>query len=607
MSHLVRLRWFAPVALCALAFTAAPALVAQDVGVRAYLTPGTTVGVGRQFVLNLEITGVRSVDREPVLPDMAAFAQYLGSGTSTSMEMSGGRTTVALTVQYRFQALVEGTFQIEPLQVEVAGQTHSTDALPLTVSSAPPAPGASGGSAGSGGIPSADLFVTAEASRTSVLVGEPITVEYRIWTRLDVTSFSLTSEPEREGFWVEGLGQITRPQVEQRLRDGQQYTTALIQRVALIPTGAGQHTVEPLGIEAQVRVSRSTDPLDRLFGRSPLFGRSTVVPATVLSNSLTIDVEALPPGRPEPFSGVVGSLDVTAEVDRDTVDANDAVTLTIRVSGQGNVRAIPEPVLDLPRDFEVFPPEVTESVEPSGDGLSGSKVFEYVLIPRTPGERTIPSVSMGYFDAASGGYRTASTAEISLTVTGEVNEPPVSLQRFGVTQLREDIRFIRLGDGALRSVERFLFQGAAFWTLFLLPMAAMLGALGMRRHWDRLDGDVAYARGRRAGRVAKKRLAEAQRIVQGGDSRAFFAEVARALRGFVADRLNVAEAGMQIAELRVSLAERGASTEAASDFLACLEQCDRQRFAPVAAELEQRVQFLDRAGAAMTVLDGELR
>ena len=608
VSPLVRLRCFLPVALCALALTSAPLLVAQDVGVRAYLTPGTTVGVDRQFVLNLEITGVRSVDREPVLPDMAVFAQYLGSGTSTSMEMLGGRTTVALTVQYRFQALVEGTFQIEPLQVEVAGQTYHTDALPLTVSSVSPPPGAADGSVGSGGILSADLFMTAEASQTSVLVGEPITVEYRIWwTRLDVTSFTPTSEPEREGFWVEGLGQITQPQVEQRLRNGQQYTTALIQRVALIPTGIGRHTVEPLGIEAQVRVSRSGDPLDRIFGRSSLFGRSTVVPATVLSNSLTIEVEPLPPGRPEPFSGVVGSLDVTAEVDRDTVDMNDAVTLTIRVSGQGNVRAIPEPILDLPRDFEVFPPEVTESVESSGDGLSGSKVFEYVLIPRTFGERTIPSVSMGYFDSSTGRYRTASTAEISLAVTGEANELPVSLQRFGVTQLREDIRFIHLGDGALRSVERFLFQGAAFWTLLLLPMAAMLGALGMRRHWDRLDGDVAYARGRRAGRVAKKRLAKAQRMVQGGDSRTLFAEVAKALRGFVADRLNVSEAGMQIAELRVSLAERGASTEATSGFLACLDQCDRQRFAPLAAELEQRVQFLDQAGAAMTALDEELR
>ena len=606
MSLLARFRWYAPVALCELTLAFAPTLEAQDVDVRAYLTPANTVAVGRQFVLNLEITGVRSVDRDPVLPDLAAFAQYLGSGTSTSMEMAGGRTTVALTIQYRFQALQEGTFRIEPLQVEVGGQIYNTDALPLTVSSASPSPGVSTGRPEVDGIAAADVFVTAEASRTTVLLGEPLTIEYRIWTRVDVTSYNLTSVPEHEGFWVEDLGQATQPQVEQRVLDGQQYATAVIQRVALVPTGAGKRTIAPLGIEAQVRVRGMRDPLDRLFGRSSLFG-STNVSTAVLSNSLTIEVEPLPPGRPEPFSGVVGSLDITAEVDRDTVDANDAVTLTIRVSGQGHVRAIPEPVLAFPRDFEVFPPEVTESVQPSGDGLSGSKVFEYVLIPRIRGERTIPSVSMGYFDATSRRYRTATTNEIALAVTGEVTEAPVSLQRFGITQLREDIRFIRLGDGALRSVQPLLFRGAGFWTLFLLPMAALLGALGLRRHRDRLEGDVAYARGRSAGRVAKKRLADARRLVQRGDSRAFFADVARALRGFVADKLNVAEAGMQIAELRMKLAGRGASTEATSDLLECLERCDRQRFAPVGADVEERVQFLEQAGGVMTALEGEIR
>jgi hypothetical protein len=138
-------------------------------------------------------------------------------------------------------------------------------------------------------------------------------------------------------------------------------------------------------------------------------------------------------------------------------------------------------------------------------------------------------------------------------------------------------------------------------------MAALLGALGLRRHRDRLQGDVAYARGRRAGRVAKRRLAEARLLVEGGDSRAFFAEVANALRGFVADRLNVAEAGMQIAELRMKLADRGVSTEVTSDFLRCLEQCDRQRYAPVVADVDERVRFLDQAGEAMTVLGDEIR
>ena len=89
----------------------------------------------------------------------------------------------------------------------------------------------------------------------------------------------------------------------------------------------------------------------------------------------------LPPGRPEPFSGVVGALSLSASLDRGTVDANDAVTLTVRVEGEGNIRAVPEPTIAFPADFEVFPPDVSEAVTPSLSGVGGAKTFEYVLIP----------------------------------------------------------------------------------------------------------------------------------------------------------------------------------------------------------------------------------
>jgi len=565
--------------------------------------------VGSQFVLNLEVNGARSLDQNPTLPDLTGFAQYLGSGTSTSMQMSGAQTIVSLTVQYRFQALQEGSFEIAPIDVVVGGQTLATDPLSITVSDAPP-PG-QGGQPGTGAgaeeVTAEDLFVTAEASKTRVMDGEPLIVEYRIWTRVDVSSYGLTHVPEPEGFWVEDLGQATDPQVEQVVRDGQQYVTAIIRRIALVPTGVGERTLEPLGVEAQVRMQRtSRDPFRDIFGRSSLFGTSTV-PTAVLSNPLTIDVVPLPTGRPEPFSGVVGSLDISAGLDRDTVDANDAVTLTIRVSGQGNLRVVPEPVLDLPSDFEVFPPEVSETMNPAGSGLSGSKTFEYVMIPRAPGARTIPSVSFGYFDSGAGVYRTAATGDIALTVTGVVAEGPGGAARGGIAQLREDIRFIHLGGGNLRPLDRFLFSEATFWMFMLLPMVGVLGAMGLRRHWDRLEGDVAYARRRRAGRVAKKRLAEAQRLAGGDDARAFYAEVARALRGFVADKLDLSEAGMQMTDLEAGLTGRQVSASTVGEVLDCLEHCDRQRFAPQEGDSAEWARFLDRASVTMTSLDREVR
>jgi hypothetical protein len=192
-------------------------------------------------------------------------------------------------------------------------------------------------------------------------------------------------------------------------------------------------------------------------------------------------------------------------------------------------------------------------------------------------------------------------------VTGVVGEGQADGARGGVAQLREDIRFIHLGAGALESRGRSLFAGAAFWIVALLPVVGVAGAVRVRRHRDLLEGDVAYARGRRASRLAKKRLAEARRLSAGADARPFYAEVARALRGLVADRLNLAEAGLQTAEVEPRLRERGVPQATITEVHACLEHCNRQRFAPPGSDPQERSRILDRVGAVMTALDKEIR
>lgn len=582
----------------------------QDISARSYLTPANGAQVGRAFIVNVELNGLQRFDEQPQVPELEPFARYLGAGTSTNMQVINGQTTVSLVLQLRYQALEEGTFEIPAISVRAGGETYSTEPLQLRVTAGPPpAPSGGAGSAGGADAPAVsptDLFITANASRTTVLEGEPLILEYRIWTRVDVNGYSVSSLPEPEGFWVEELDQGQPAQTEQRERNGQQYVTAVVRRVGLIPTGSGERSIDPLSIDAQVVVRRrSNDPFDRFFGRS-LAG--SVEPVSIRSNPVTITVNPLPPGRPEPFSGVVGSLALEANLDRDTVDANDAVTLTVRMTGTGNLRSVPEPRLDLPDDFEVFPPEVTTGTRRRGAGITGTRTYEYVMIPRAPGNRTIPALTLGYYDNEAGRYRTASTGDLPLVVTGIVADGPTAAgARGGITELRRDVRFIRLGDGALRPARENLFQGPAFWLFLLLPVAAVLGALGLRKHQDRLELDVAYARGRRAGRVARKKLSEASRLAQGNDPRAFYAEVARALRGFVADRLNVAEAGLQMSDLAGVLSRRGAPDSTAAELIECLEHCDRQRFAPPTADTDTRARFVERASGLMTALDRELR
>ena len=587
------------------------AVQAQEIAVRAFLG-APQVGVGRQFALNVEVTGAQQVDREPTLPDMENFASFLGSSTSSSFQMAGGRTTVSVTYQYRFQALAEGTFEIGPVSVTVGGETLRTEPVTLTVSDAPPPPGGGNAEAdAAAGVGPEDLLLEASVSKTRAYENEPVTVEYEIFTRVDVDRYTITSLPQATGFWTEVLEQPESPQVERVVRDGAEYLRASIRRVALFPTGAGTRTLDPMSIEAQVRVpdQRALDPfggrLGGIFGGPSLFDRR--MPVVVASQPVTIEVLPTPAeGRPDSFSGHVGTLGVSASADRTEVQTNDAVTFTVDFRGTGNLRALTPPEIAFPVEFETFPPETRDDIGVGGGSLQGTRGYDYVLIPRAPGRVTIPPVEMSYFDPASTRYVTVRTEPVEITVTGDgAGADLPGAVPSAVESIRDEIRFIHIDAPRFTRRDVPLYATAGFWVVLLLPVAALGGAVAVRRHRDRIEGDVAYARVRRAGRMARKRLARARSLAS-GEPQAFYAEVAGALEGLLADRLNVAEAGLVREEAGRLAAARGVSHETLERLFACLDDCDRQRFAPQGAEREAPEKVLERAAGLMNDLVKEL-
>ncbi len=601
-----------PAVIAALAATPVAAL-AQEVAVRAFLS-APQVGVGRQFVLNVEVTGTQQVDEEPALPDMESFARFLNSSTSSSFRMAGGRTTVSVTYQYRFQALAEGTFEIGPVSVTAGGQTLETEPVALAVSDAPPPPGSGSGSGEadpSGGLGPEDLFLETSVSKTRAYENEPVTVEYQIFTRVDVDQYSITDLPQAPGFWTEVLTQPESPQAERVVRDGSEYLTATIRRVALFPTGTGARTLDPLSLEAQVRVrdQRAFDPFGSPFGgilgRPSLFDRR--MPVVVASRPVTIEVLPTPArGRPDSFTGHVGTLSVSASADRTEVQANDAVTFSVDLQGTGNLRALTPPEVAFPVEFETFPPETRDEIAVGGGSLRGTRGYDYVLIPRAPGRVTIPPVEMSYFDPADSRYVTVRSEPVEITVTGDGADAGIpGTVPSAVESIRDEIRFIHIDAPRFTRRDVPLYATAGFWVVLLLPVAALGGAVAARRHRDRMEGDVAYARVRRAGRIARKRLARAGSLAS-GDPRAFYAEVAGALEGLLADKLNVAEAGLVREEAGRLAAARGVSQEILERLFACLDDCDRQRFAPQGADREAPERVLERAAGLMNDLVKEL-
>lgn len=585
---------------------------AQEVDVRAYLDRNE-VAVDRQFTLNVEVSGANGADEDPRLPDLSGFAAYLGVGTQTSMQFVNGRSSTSVTYQYRFRAVVEGTHTIGPVRVRAGGEDHATDPLAVRVRPAGSAPARRAPDRSRTGVDIGpeDLFVEASVSTREPWANEPVLVEYRLFTRVDVESYGIARATGTTGFWVEEIALPRAPRVEQVVRGGVQYATTVVRRAALFPTGAGPRTIEPLALEAQVRV-RSSDPFG--FGDpfgGGLFGRGVAVPV----DSEAIDIEARPlpaAGRPDAFTGLVGSLDVTASLDTTAAATNEALTFRLDVRGAGNLRMLADPEVAFPPDFDVYPPEVSDDIDAGASGVSGVKSYEYVLVPRAPGSHAIPAVELAYFDASAGRYAVAASDPLTVEVTGDVaagGPAFVGGARSPLEAARQDIRFIRVATSAFVPIGRQLFRSGVFWTVVLVPLFGLAGALALRRHRERLEGNVAYARRRRASRLARSRLANARGLRAPGQHQAFVAGISQALLGFLGDSLNVAEAGLVRDDIRRALGARGVAGDVVERYLACLDKCDQQRFAPPASGDDDREAeaLLEEAEQAMTALGEALR
>jgi len=401
-------------------------------------------------------------------------------------------------------------------------------------------------------------------------------------------------------------------QTSHEVLDGKQYTVATVRRTALFPMGSGTRTVDPLVLDCDVHVrSRSRDPFADFFDDSFFFGGKTVR-RQIRSKPISIEVTPFPEaGKPAGFSGLTGRFRISATADKRDVKTNEAVTYKVVVEGDGNIRQIPAPEIVFPSDFEVYPPKTSETVTRSGAGISGRRTFEYVLIPRAAGDETLQPVRLSYFDASAAVYRAIATDPVMLRVEqgagGYAGPAMTGLSKEEVRLIGQDIRFIKTADVPFRRTGAAAVPPAAFWIGFGLPLAGLAAALVRRRRLDRLTVDVAYARGSRASRAVRKRLAAAAGLMKPETQKAFYAEAAKGIQGFLGDKLNIAEAGMLSEDVRGRLSERGVRPETIQAVFACLDTCDMKRFSPETATTDEMKTFYREAEKAVSKLERELK
>ncbi|MFQ5864860.1 MAG: BatD family protein [bacterium] len=588
----------------------------QDLEIKAFVNR-TTIGLNQQFELTVELSGSDANKApQPPTPSLDAFASYIGTSSSQNIQIVNARMSVTKTFTHHFIAIAVGKFQIDPIRLEYKGKTFTTEPIAIEVvdsQTAPQPPGQTNQpSTRDAQDISEHLFLRASINKRRVFQNEPVIVSYKIYTAVNVTSYGISQLPNTVGFWTEEFPTPQRPTLYDEVLNGRRYRVAEIKKLALFPQGPGTKTLDPLIVECEIQVQRRRsrrDIFDSFFD-DPFFGFTRSERRTIRSKPISIEVLPLPQnGKPTDFSGAVGNFAISATVDKKEVKTNEAVTLKLKISGKGNIKILPQPKVNFPTDFEVYDPKVSENIQRQASQISGSKSFEYVLIPRFPGKQTIRPISFSYFDLSSKSYKTLLTDPIEIAVA-KGDEPLIAVSvgasKEDIKFIGQDIRFIQLRLPQFHPIGTVFYRKWPFYLFLILPLVLLAGGYGYSKHLEKLSTNLAYARSRKANQMALKRLRKAKNQLSQGNSRLFYGEVSKALMGFIGDKLNVSAAGLITDQVDEMLRQRGINKEIVSEYMSCLQTCDYGRFAPTDSDNSEMKQFFEKAKKAIINLEKEL-
>ena len=518
------------------------------------------------------------------------------------------------TLIYYVTAGTPGTYTIPAAQFETKRVTVSSQEKQIVIYDGDSSQQATGRQQGqtsaSGDAPASGSEVSMRIllSDRDVYAGQPITGTLKLYTRINLSGIQELKLPDFKGFLKEDIETPPLRSLDNEVIDGVQYGTGVIQRFVLYPQIAGEIRIEPAEMTAlvQERTTAARDPFfnDPFF--DSFFSSVSTVPRKINTQPLTVRVRPLPEPRPADFHGAVGSFTMESSISATDAKLNDAVTLTVTLKGSGNLNLAGEPVISFPQGIEKYDPKVT--VRSSGIS-AGSKVFEYLLIPRNTGTFEIPPVSYSVFDPGQEKYVTLRTGGFTLNVTGtpgqEEGAAPVYIPGEDVKYIGQDIRFIRNGNGRLTTLSSPLVASLHYWLWFALALFIALLVLVIRKQQIRRNADKAGMRNRRAAKNARKRLSRATALLKSGKKEEVNAEVARALWGYLGDKLRIDQSDLTREKCYTALRERKADEEMITELDRILTATEYSQYAPV-SEVESPAALCERAALLIGKLDNVL-
>ena len=506
------------------------------------------------------------------------------TSSQSSFQMVNGHTSSSSSITYTFIicATKAGSYTISPAHINAGGKNIASHAAKITVSGAAPSNNGAprmhedrddrqahnaGSSIGEG-----DLFIRVSANKHRIHEQEPVVLTYKVYTLVDLTELE-GKMPDLTGFHTQEVKLSPQKSFHNEVVNGRNYRCVTWSQYVMFPQMTGKLEIPSITFNGTVvQQNRNVDPFEAFFNGGSGY---IEVKRSIKAPGVTIQVDPLPQ-KPAGFSGGVGHFNISAQLDKTTVKANDPATLRVVISGIGNLKLIKEPVVAFPKDFDKYDAKITDKTKLTPNGVEGNMIYDFLVVPRNQGKYTIPAIEFIYYDTSTNSYKTIRTQPFELIVEkGDGSNASANY----ATAKDEDIHPIKTGKMKITGAEG-IFNSTNYWLILCLLIAAFIVLLVVFRKRAIENADIVKLRSKKANKVATKRLRKADKLMRQNHYGEFYDEVLRALWGYVGDKLNIPVSELSRDNISERFHEHNVDEETITKFVGAIDECEYARYAP---------------------------
>ena len=545
----------------------------------------TQITLEDSIQLSVTIKGTQNTP-PPELPSLPNF-RITSGGTSSSTQIVNMERSISITHNYRLTPMNIGQFKIGPARIRANKKVYLTQPINILVkkSTAPIQTG------------NRPVFLESTASKKEAYIGEQLIYSFKLFYRVEAKNFDLNMPFGASHFQKEELG---KAKSYQSVVNGIQYHVQEVS-VALFPIKPGKAEIPPATLEFDIYhrpQNRSNGGPFSQFFNDPFFSQGTRAEHKVLrTKPISIEVLQLPEkGKPEESKNIIGNFNIVSNLGKDDLEVGDTTTLTITVSGNGNLRGVSFPEPDLKKLFKIYPdqPEFNQTV--IGNQITGKKVFKFALVPLKPGVVKLPAFTLYYFDPTIKDYRQAQTHPIEVNVRPSSSQETLNLVQSNslgniiakpkIEILAEDILPLHTTLDDFNNINTKI--NASTVLEFTFPTIFFLICAFFIQQKKRLATDMAFYRSQKAYKTASQKL-ESLTHSKNIDSKEFASELSEILRGYIGDKLNMKGKAITAAEVEYKLKKLDYQTNQVNITRNLLEKCDTLQYAPESFENYQEL------------------